>query len=173
VFRRWQREGVWVRILTALQAGADAAGASVMVCCSANRPAGWLPSREITPWAVRAAGRRPRCICLRAGAAGPRRTLLGLSVPICVGVGSPPRSRSRQTRPGTGGGAAAAAVQPPSAQPTTRAVTLRSAINRLKRHRAVATPRRQARCPLPGHSRGHRHQRMAPPTIEHALGGGL
>ncbi len=38
VFRRWQRDGTWARILSALQAVADAAGRIVWTCRSTPRP---------------------------------------------------------------------------------------------------------------------------------------
>lgn len=78
LFRRWQRDGTWQAILTALQARADAAGAitwDVSVDSTvtrahqhaagarkrgtvrSNRPAGSLtPSRMITGWVGRVAG---------------------------------------------------------------------------------------------------------------------
>jgi transposase len=77
LFRRWQRDGTWQRILTALQARADAAGAitwDVSVdstvarahqhaagarkrgICRSNRPAGPTPNRMTTRWAGRVAG---------------------------------------------------------------------------------------------------------------------
>jgi transposase len=77
LFRRWQRDGTWARILTALQARADAAGlitwdvsvdstvarahqhaagARKRGICRRNRPAAWLPSQVITRWAGPAAG---------------------------------------------------------------------------------------------------------------------
>ena len=76
LFRRWQRDGTWARILTALQARADAAGlitwdvsvdstvarahqhaagARKRGICRRNRPAAWLPSQVITRWAGPAA----------------------------------------------------------------------------------------------------------------------
>jgi transposase len=77
LFRRWQRDGTWRRVLTGLQARADgaglitwdvsvdstiarahqhAAGARKRGMCRRNRRAEWRPSQPITPWAVRAAG---------------------------------------------------------------------------------------------------------------------
>lgn len=77
VFRRWQRAGVWQRLLTALQALADAAGritwdvsvdstiarahqhaagARKRGICRRSRRAGSSPSLRITRWAVHAAG---------------------------------------------------------------------------------------------------------------------
>ncbi len=77
LFRRWQRNGTWRAILTALQARADAAGlitwdvsvdstvarahqhaagARRRGICRPSRPAGSIPSRPITPWAGPAAG---------------------------------------------------------------------------------------------------------------------
>jgi transposase len=82
LFRRWQRDGTWQRILSGLQARADAAGlitwdvsvdsaiarahqhaagARKRGICRRSRPAGWQPSRPITRWAARAAGGPPRC----------------------------------------------------------------------------------------------------------------
>ena len=76
LFRRWQRDGTWARILTALQARADAAGlitwdvsvdstvarghqhaagARKRGICRPSRPAGCAPSRMITAWAGPAA----------------------------------------------------------------------------------------------------------------------
>ena len=77
LFRRWQRDGTWVRLLTALQALADAAGRIVWDVsvdstiarahqhaagarkrgiCRPSHPAGYVPSRMITHWAAPAAG---------------------------------------------------------------------------------------------------------------------
>jgi transposase len=77
LFRRWQRDGTWARILTALQAIADAAGhivwdvsvdsttarahqhaagARKRGICRPNHPAGYAPSRLITRWAAPVAG---------------------------------------------------------------------------------------------------------------------
>jgi transposase len=77
LFRRWQRDGTWVRILTALQALADAAGritwdvsvdsttarahqhaagARKRGICRPNRPAGCAPSPPITPSVAPGAG---------------------------------------------------------------------------------------------------------------------
>jgi len=77
LFRRWQRNGTWRAVLTRLQGRADAAGlitwdvsvdstiarahqhaagARKRGTCRPNRPAGWTPSRPITPWAAPAAG---------------------------------------------------------------------------------------------------------------------
>ena len=77
LFRRWQRDGTWSRLLTALQALADAdgrivwdvsvdstiarahqhaAGARKRGICRPNRPAGSVTSRPITRWAARVAG---------------------------------------------------------------------------------------------------------------------
>lgn len=77
LFRRWQRDGTWAQILTALQAIADAAGQIVWDVsvdsttarahqhaagarkrgiCRPNRPVGCIPSRPITRWAAPAAG---------------------------------------------------------------------------------------------------------------------
>jgi transposase len=77
VFRRWQRDGTWARMLTALQAVADAAGritwdvsvdstiarahqhaagARKRGICRPNRPAGCVTSRPITRWVVPGAG---------------------------------------------------------------------------------------------------------------------
>lgn len=77
LFRRWQRDGTWQAILTALQARADAAGAitwDVSVDSTVtrahqhaagarkrgtarpNRPAGSTPNRMITRWVGRVAG---------------------------------------------------------------------------------------------------------------------
>ena len=73
LFRRWQRNGTWTRILTALQALADAAGRIVWDVsvdstiarahqhaagarkrgiCRPNRRAGSAPNRPTTRWAV-------------------------------------------------------------------------------------------------------------------------
>lgn len=83
LFRRWQRDGTWVRILAGLQARADAAGlvtwevsvdSTIMRAhqhaagarkggaCKKSRPAGLCPSPQITRWVVPAAGCRPSCI---------------------------------------------------------------------------------------------------------------
>jgi transposase len=72
LFRRWQRDGTWARVVTGLQAHADAAGlvgwevsVDSTVCrahqhaagarkrgiCRSSRPAGWRLSRPTTPWA--------------------------------------------------------------------------------------------------------------------------
>ena len=72
LFRRWQRDGTWARIVTALQSLADAAGritwdvsvdsttcrahqhaagARKRGICRPNRPAGWVSSRTTTRWA--------------------------------------------------------------------------------------------------------------------------
>lgn len=77
LFRRWQRAGVWARVLTALQARADAAGvltwdvsvdatisrahqhaagARKRGTCNANRPAGSPASPATTGWGGPAAG---------------------------------------------------------------------------------------------------------------------
>jgi transposase len=77
LFRRWQRDGTWQRVLTALQALADAqgqitwdvsvdsttarahqhaAGARKRGICKPNRPAGSWWSRLTTRWAAPAAG---------------------------------------------------------------------------------------------------------------------
>ena len=77
LFRRWQRDGTWSRMLTALQALADAqgqitwdvsvdsttarahqhaAGARKRGICRPNRPVGSWWSRPITRWADPAAG---------------------------------------------------------------------------------------------------------------------
>jgi transposase len=77
LFRRWQRDGTWARLLTALQALADAAGritwdvsvdssitrahqhaagARKRGICKQNRPVGFRSSRSITRWAAPAAG---------------------------------------------------------------------------------------------------------------------
>jgi transposase len=77
LFRRWQRNGTWRAILTALQSRADAAGritwdvsvdstvarahqhaagARKKGICSSNRPAGSSTSRPTTGWAAPAAG---------------------------------------------------------------------------------------------------------------------
>jgi transposase len=77
LFRRWQRDGTWQRVLTALQALADAqgqitwdisvdsttarahqhaAGARKRGICRPNRRAGSWWSRPITRWAALAAG---------------------------------------------------------------------------------------------------------------------
>jgi transposase len=82
LFRRWQRDGTRARVLTGLQARADAAGlitwdvsvdstvarahqhaagARKRGICRPSRPAGWWPSRMITGWAALAAGWPPRC----------------------------------------------------------------------------------------------------------------
>jgi transposase len=83
LFRRWQRDGTWARILTGLQARADAAGlitwdvsvdstiarahqhaagARKKGICSRNHPAGlpaWSP--PTTPWDARGAGGPRSC----------------------------------------------------------------------------------------------------------------
>jgi len=77
LFRRWQRDGTWARILAALQARADAAGlitwdvsvdstvarahqhaagARKRGTCRPNRPAGSPRNQTITGWAAPAAG---------------------------------------------------------------------------------------------------------------------
>jgi transposase len=77
VFRRWQRDGTWAKVLTALQGLADAAGRIVWDVsvdstsarahqhaagarkrglCRLNRRVGSVPSRTITRWAGRGAG---------------------------------------------------------------------------------------------------------------------
>ncbi|WP_408635644.1 IS5 family transposase [Phytohabitans suffuscus] len=77
LFRRWQRDGTWARILTALLALADAAGritwgvsvdstiarvhqhaagARKRGICRLNRPVGCVRSRPITRWAARGVG---------------------------------------------------------------------------------------------------------------------
>jgi transposase len=77
LFRRWQRDGTWARILAALQARADAAGlitwdvsvdstiarahqhaagARKRGICRPNHPAACRMSRVITGWAAPAAG---------------------------------------------------------------------------------------------------------------------
>ena len=76
LFRRWQRDGTWARLLTALQALADAAGrivwdvsvdstiarahqhaagAAKRGICRPNRPVGSPSSRPIMRWAARVA----------------------------------------------------------------------------------------------------------------------
>ena len=83
LFRRWQRGGVWQRILILLQALADAAGritwdvsvdstiarahqhaagARKRGICRPNRRAGSPPNLTITRWAARAAGGPRNCI---------------------------------------------------------------------------------------------------------------
>jgi transposase len=77
LFRRWQRDGTWARVLTALQARADAAGlitwdvsvdstvarahqhavgARKRGICRLSRQAGSETSRPIMRWAARGAG---------------------------------------------------------------------------------------------------------------------
>lgn len=77
LFRRWQRDGTWARVLTALQTLADAAGrigwdvsvdstvarahphaagARKRGICRPTCPVGWPPSRPITVWVDPAAG---------------------------------------------------------------------------------------------------------------------
>ena len=77
LFRRWQRDGTWRQIVTALQARADAAGlitwdvsvdstvarahqhaagARKRGICRPSRPAASMTSRPITAWAGRGAG---------------------------------------------------------------------------------------------------------------------
>jgi transposase len=77
LFRRWQRDGTWARVLQALQAMADAAGritwdvsadssvarahqhaagARKRGICRPSRPVGCAPSRPITRWAAPVAG---------------------------------------------------------------------------------------------------------------------
>ncbi|MGW4823219.1 hypothetical protein ACWEP4_30670 [Streptomyces sp. NPDC004227] len=77
LFRRWQRDGTWHRIVEQLQARADAeglitwdisvdstivrahqhaAGARKKGICRSSRPAGSLPSRPTTGWDARVAG---------------------------------------------------------------------------------------------------------------------
>jgi transposase len=77
LFRRWQRDGTWARILTALQTHADAAGRIVWDVsvdstsarahqhaagarkrgiCRQSRRAGSVPNRPITRWGVPVAG---------------------------------------------------------------------------------------------------------------------
>jgi transposase len=77
LFRRWQRDGTWARLLSALQALADAdgrivwdvsvdstiarahqhaAGARKRGICRPNRLVGWPSSRPITRWAAPAVG---------------------------------------------------------------------------------------------------------------------
>jgi transposase len=77
MFRRWQRDGTWRRILTGLQALADAAGqvtwdvsvdsttarahqhaagARKRGICKPNRPAASAPSRPTTRWVARGVG---------------------------------------------------------------------------------------------------------------------
>jgi transposase len=77
LFRRWQRDGTWRKIVTALQAQADAAGlitwdvsvdstvarahqhaagARKRGICSPSRPAASMKNRPITAWAGRGAG---------------------------------------------------------------------------------------------------------------------
>jgi transposase len=77
LFRRWQRDGTWARILARLQARADAAGlitwdvsagstvarahqhaagARKRGICRPDRPAGPPPSRPITGWGAPGAG---------------------------------------------------------------------------------------------------------------------
>jgi transposase len=77
LFRRWQRDGTWARVLTGLQARADAAGlitwdvsvdstvarahqhaagARKRGICRPSRPAGWPLSPPITRWGAPAAG---------------------------------------------------------------------------------------------------------------------
>ena len=82
LFRRWQRDGTWRRVVTALQARADAAGLitwdvsvdSTVVrahqhaagarkkgICRPSRPAASTPNPKITPWGGPAAACPPRC----------------------------------------------------------------------------------------------------------------
>ena len=83
LFRRWQRDGTWARIVTGLQTRAEAAGvigwdvsvdsmiarahqhaagARKRGTCRSNRRPGWVrASRTIMRWAGPAAGGPPRC----------------------------------------------------------------------------------------------------------------
>ena len=77
LFRRWQREGVWAAMLTALQALADAAGSIT-----------WDVS--VDPTSARAhqhaAGARKRGICRpnRRAARPPSRPIMGWDVPAAA-----------------------------------------------------------------------------------------
>jgi transposase len=84
LFRRWQRDGTWARILTGLQALADAAGlitwdvsvdstiarahqhaagAPKRGICRRNHPVGLvMPNRLITPWGARVVAGPRGCI---------------------------------------------------------------------------------------------------------------
>lgn len=83
LFRRWQRDGTWRRILTGLQARADAdglitwdvsvdstiarahqhaAGARKRGTCKKSHRAGWRPNRPITRWGAPGAVGPPSCI---------------------------------------------------------------------------------------------------------------
>ena len=89
LFRRWQRDGTWARILAGLQARADvaglitwdvsvdstvarahqhAAGARKKGMHRPSRPAGSLPSQPITAWAAPVGGCPPRCTWLASKA---------------------------------------------------------------------------------------------------------
>ncbi|HEX7301584.1 transposase [Lentzea sp.] len=63
LFRRRQRAEVWQRILTGLQARADAAGTRKRGICRSNRPAlrPAEPSPTTTDWAGRAAAGPANC----------------------------------------------------------------------------------------------------------------
>lgn len=85
LFRRWQRAGVWKRILAGLQARADAAGlitwdvsvdsttsrahqhaagARQRGICRLSHPVGSTPNQLITGWGARGVGSPRRRICL-------------------------------------------------------------------------------------------------------------
>jgi transposase len=96
LFRRWQRDGTWARILTGLQAVADAAGlitwdvsvdstiarahqhaagARKKGICRRNHPAERLvSSRRITRWGGHGVGGPPSCIWAVSRAASPCRS---------------------------------------------------------------------------------------------------
>jgi transposase len=83
LFRRWQRDGTWARVLTRLQTRADAAGLIIWQVsvdstvarahqhaagarkrgiCRPNRPVGaGIRSRPIMVWVARGVGCPPRC----------------------------------------------------------------------------------------------------------------
>ncbi|MFM9728655.1 transposase [Streptomyces niveiscabiei] len=115
LFRRWQRDGTWQQIFTALQARADAKDLITIV--RAHQHAARARKGGPSEGAARGwAGRVPA----RGGCARTRRAPPARTTPTCVDVASAAPSRTRLTRPATARSAArAAAVRRSSTARTT------------------------------------------------------
>lgn len=122
LFRRWQRDGSWWRILTGLQARADAAGlitwdvsvdstiarahqhaagARKRGTCKRSHPAGSMSNQPITRWVARGVGGPRSCSWAVSRAASRWRSWSPL-----VSAGQPAVRRRDRANPGaqTGGG---------------------------------------------------------------------